>query len=298
MVIISGSSHPSFARSLARSLPAPLLLRTIDRFPNGEIHLRLRAPVEKETVVVVQTLHRSVHDQLMELLLLADAAKRAGAASVIGLIPFLAYSKQDKAFLPGEPRSVEVVARTIAASPFDHLVLLDLHDPAIAQLFPIPTTVLSAVSLFSDQVRSEAEGHAVVISPDSGGRQRSREFASLAGLPIIYLDKQRSLLDGSVRYRGISGEVEYKHCVLFDDMVLTGATAVGATKFLKENGAASITFAATHGLFFQGFAEFKTAGFKQIFITDSVPLSPGAPSFIQVISAVPLVARALKKLVQ
>lgn len=297
MVILSGSSNPDLARAVAKKLGAPLAERTLDRFPNNEVRVRLEENVVGKVVIVVQSLSPPVHDHLMELLLLADAARRQAARIVMAVVPWLAYSKQDKVFRPGEPLSARVVSRMISTSAVKRLYLMELHNPGIQGFFDIPTYQLSFKDVFVAKLKPELKKNTIVVAPDFGGITRSREFADLLGAPLVYLDKTRNLSTGRVRIHRSSRSIDGQHCVLFDDMILTGATAIRAASYLVSHGAASVTFCATHGLFSNGWEPFEGMGFSEILVSDSVPLPEGAPKYVRQISAAGTIAKALREMV-
>lgn len=296
-MILSGSSNPKLAAAIARELKVPVLKRRLDRFPNNEIRIRLEERVVGKVIIIIQSLSDPVHDHLMELLLLADAGRRHAARIVMAVVPWLAYCKQDKVFRPGEPLSARVIAKMISISAIKRLYLLELHNPGIQGFFNFPTYHLSFKGIFAKRLKRQLKKETVVVAPDFGGIKRSREFADLLDLPLVYLDKTRSLSSGRVKIHRSSDPINSKHCILFDDMILTGATAIRAATYLSSHGAATVTFCATHGLFSCGWEPFEEVGFSEILVSDSVPLPPGAPKYVHQISTTPVIAKALKEMV-
>lgn len=297
MVILSGSSHPALSRSLADELGVPLVDRDISRFPDGGIRLRITGHVHGADVAIVQTLQDPIHDHLMELLLLVDAAKESGAKTVIAVIPWLAYSKQDRAFLSGEPVSARAISRAISGSGADRVVLVDLHHDSIGQFFSIPVTHVSFMDEFVTVFRSGVpDQQTVVVSPDAGGLARSAHVAKKLGIPMLTIKKERSRTTGAVTVLSHTIPVAGKRCLVVDDLVETGATVREVGGFLKDSGAAEVIFAATHGLFTEGWAPILETGVDRLFVSDSVPTPVGTPSLVTVLPLAPVLARELTQI--
>lgn len=298
MVILSGSSNLSLATKVAAELSANLVEREISKFPNGETKLRLLSDIKGQTVAIIQSLQAPVNDYLIELLLLADAAKRAGAKQIIAVIPWLGYSKQDKVFSSGEPLSMAVVARAICSAPLHAILLMEVHSTKELEFFSLPVRHVSLIDMFVDEVKSQVNENSVVVSPDSGGDERSNEFAKRLGLPVIYIDKIRHPVTGDAEVNGISAPVNGKDCLMFDDLISTGSTVVADGGYLHRQGARSVTFCATHGIFARGFSSFDGKTVDKIIVSDSIPVLPTksnlAPHFVKVISASKTIAEALK----
>lgn len=294
MVILSGSYHQNFAKRLSRLVGCTMVRREIGKFSNGEIRVCIQGEVTGENVVLVQSLYPAIHEATMELLLLADAAKRNGAREVTAVIPWIAYSKQNKAFRAGEPNSASILGQLLSTPPIDRIITVDLHDPAIAKFYTVAVVDLSADTVFAAQFH-RASQNTVVVSPDAGGESRSKVFAGLINAPVVLLKKSRSMTSGAVTYGGMSEPVSKKHCILFDDMVVTGETVIQATMLLKRLGASSVTWCVTHGLCSEGFKKFDEIGISRLYFTDSLSLPRKIPTFVKVISIAPLIARALRQ---
>lgn len=295
MVILSGTSNPALSQEIAGILHVPVVKREMSRFPGGEIRVRMLEDVSGETVVLLQSLENPIHDHLMELLLLADAAKRCGSSSLIVLIPYLGYSKQDKIFRSGEPLSSRVIAQAINTAGYDRAVLLELHSKNILTFFRPKAADLSLKAIFADKIKPTRKGNALVISPDDGGLKRSLEFSTLLGAPFAKLSKTRDRATGEVRIHRVSIPVSGRQCFIFDDMISTGATVIEAAAFLSGAGARSITICATHGVFTKGWEPFVHARIDRLLVSNSVPLPVGAPPYVEVVSAAPALAQALRE---
>lgn len=295
MVILAGSSNAALAETIGVQLGAYSVKRVIRKFPNGELSVRLLDDVKGQTVVILQSLQAPIHEHVIEFLLLADAAKRFGSSKIIGVIPWLAYSKQDKVFQPGEPLSAEVIARAISSAPIDKLFVIDLHTRKELDFFTVPTEHLTLLDEFILQMKPSSTKNTVVVSPDAGGVMRSVKFAKLLGLPMALIEKTRDKETGKTTATSLSAPVSGKDCVIFDDVIATGSTVVTNSAYLKGNGARSVIFCATHGSFDRGFSVFDPHVVDKIIISDTIPLPDGVPDFVGIVSAAGTITRALQK---
>lgn len=295
MVILSGSSHPVLSRSLAGTLGVSLVDREISRFPDGGIRLRITGDVHGADVAIVQSLQNPIHDHLVEVLLLVDAVKESGAKTVIAVIPWLAYSKQDQAFLSGEPVSARAISRAISGCGADRVVLVDLHHDSIGKFFSIPVTHVSFMDEFVTVFRSGVmDQQTVVVSPDAGGLVRSAQVAKKLDIPMLEIKKERNRITGAVTVLSQTISVAGKRCLVVDDLIETGATVAKVGGFLKDNGAAEVIFAATHGLFSAGWEPILNSRVDRVYVSDSVSTPVGAPPLVTVLPLAPVLARELK----
>jgi ribose-phosphate pyrophosphokinase len=230
----------------------------------------------------------------MEFLLLADAIERAGAKQVTAIIPWLAYSLQDKVFREGEPLAARMIADLISHSFVHRVVLLDLHNPSISGFFSVPTEHVRALALFKETLQQTlAMEQAVVVSPDFGGIKQARVFADAMSLDLVNIDKQRDLQTGVVTPVGMSGEVQGKLCLVYDDVINTGSTAVEVAKFLKNAGASAVHFIATHGIFAQQAVEkLSDPAIDSVIVTNSI-FHQDLPKKIKVINISLLLSQTL-----
>lgn len=297
MVILSGSSHPALSRSLSGKLGVSLVDRDISRFPDGGIRIRITGDVHGADVAIVQSLQNPIHDHLVEVLLLVDAAKESGAKTVIAVIPWLAYSKQDQAFLSGEPVSARAISRAISGSGADRVVLVDLHHEHIKDFFSVQVNNVSFMDEFVAVFRSGVpDQQSVVVSPDAGGLARSTQVAEKLNIPMLEIKKERSRTTGAVTVLSQTIPVAGKRCLIVDDLIETGATVKEVGGFLKDNGAAEVIFAATHGLFSAGWEPIFHSRVDRVYISDSVPTPVGAPSLVTVLPLAPVLARELTQI--
>lgn len=250
MFVISGSSNPQLAAEIAQLMGLESVPVEIGVFPNGEKRINIQKDVHGQNIVLVQSFSTPADEFIMELLLLADALERMGARHINAVIPWMGYSLQDKVFKNGEPLSAKVVADLVSQSYIKRVLLLDLHNMSIPGFYSVPTRQLSALELFADHIKNTFElNKLVVASPDFGGLKRAREFAKKLDVNLVNIDKQRDLRTGQVTATSVHGDVKDKIVILFDDSVVSGGTVIETAKLLKEQGAHSVHFLATHGLF-------------------------------------------------
>lgn len=268
----------------------------IRTFPNGEKYVRILDQVVGEDVVLVQSFNQPVDEHLIEFILLADALERGGAREVHAVIPWLGYSLQDKLFLSGEALSAKVCADLISNSYIKRVILLDLHNHSIPGFFSIPTQVLSSLELLAQQIEGSVDySKLVVASPDFGGLKRAREFAKRLNAPLINIDKQRDLITGQVQATALHGDAHGKTVVVFDDCIVGGGTVAETAKVLKENGAESVTFVATHGLFVgDGQTIVQDSPVDSVLVTNSIKHDQLAAKITQ-ISVADLFASSIKQ---
>lgn len=244
MKFFSGSSNEPLAKKIAKLLKLKLGDVEITRFIDNECRVYVRENVDNKEVFVVQSLSAIADQHLVELCLLGQALKSLSAKKITAVIPWMGYSKQDKAFRKGEAISAQLVAKFIEAAGFDAVVTVELHSENVVPYFKIPVVELSTTSLFQKTLAKH--NHTVVVSPDRGGKSRSMRFARLVNLPIAYLSKTRDLQTGKVEITDIEGDVKDKTVVIFDDIINTGSTAIKSAQFVKRKGAKKIIFLATH----------------------------------------------------
>ena len=268
MIILSGSSHPALAKDIAQKGSFSLGLVELARLPNGEARPRILSDVKGKDVAIVQTLSDPVDMHIIELLLLIDAARRMKTKTVTVLLPWMGYSLQNKVFRKGEPLSAEVIARMIGSSA-DRVITLDFHAPEIFTMFGSPTKEVSALPLFAELLKREQ--NILIVGPDRGSAKRAHQLSSMLGVRSICLRKERSLETGAVHVSSANTDVSGSHCVLLDDVIVTGSTLVEASRLLKSSGASKITVCVTHGLFIGDALHHLHQLVDRIIVTDSIP---------------------------
>ncbi len=294
--LLAGASHPKLSTALAQKLGFPLGECRIERFPDGESEIEVQCDVRGQDVFVLQALNAPVGENLLELALLSDAIHRGGAKSVTAVVPYLGYARQDRRELGREPLGARVMAELLSAGRIDRLVCLDLHSRAVEGCFPQPLEHATAIDALAKQL-ADVPRPAVVVSPDLGAVKRAEAYAQLLNLPVAIIHKQR--LSGSeVAVRKVVGDVKGLHPVIVDDMISTGGTIAASVQACLDAGSqAEVTIAATHGLFVgSAFERLAKLPIRKVVCTDSVPQPEKTPFTLQTVSAAPMLAAVIQRL--
>ena len=255
-------------------------------FPDGESYVRLEGNVQGESVAIVQTTCPPAQDgRLFQLAFMVDAAKRGGAVKVTAVVPYLAYARQDKMFLAGEGISVETVARMLKAAGVDELLSVNIHSEEALGQFPFPAKTVSAIPLLARYFVQRGFKGAFALSPDKGAMYIARQAQAVLGGDAGHLDKQRDRYTGQTKQTAEGLNVKGQTVIIFDDIISTGGTIVGAAKILREKDAKHVFCACVHGLLI-GDAEKRIldAGVEEIVGTDSVPGSVSKVSLASLLS--------------
>lgn len=291
MKIVLGPASQELGEKISQLTSIPIVPVASKSFPDGESYIRLEGNVQDEHVVVVQTTGAPQERRLMQLAFMAAAAKRNKARKVTAVVPYLAYARQDKIFLPGENVSIETVAQMLKAAGVDALVTVNVHSESALSRFPFPAKTLSAISLLAEYFVQKGCKKAFALAPDKGAMYIAQQAQSVLQGEAGHLEKQRDRYTGQTSQTGKGLNVKGQTVIIFDDIISTGGTIVGAAKILRELGAAHVYTACVHGLLI-GDAEKRIldAGVEEIVSTDSVP------SHVSKVSLAPLIAKALKAL--
>lgn len=289
MKIILGPASIALAEKIARLANYEKVPVTNKTFPDGESYIRLEGNVQNEHAIIVQTTSAAHDTQLMQLSFMADAAKRNGAQTVTAVVPYLAYARQDKMFLSGEGISIETIARMLQAAGVDASLTVNIHSENTLKKFPFPAKTLSAIPLLAEYFVQKGFKKAFALAPDKGAMYIAEQAQKVLGGEAGHLRKQRDRHTGQTSQTGKGLNVKGQTVIIFDDIISTGGTIVGAAKILRELGAAKIFTACAHPLLI-GDAEKRIfeAGVEEIVGTDSVP------SRVSKVSLAPLIAKALK----
>jgi ribose-phosphate pyrophosphokinase len=289
MKIIIGPASKELAQKTAKLANLETVQVTHKTFPDGENYIRLENPVQNHHVAIVQTTSPPQDTKLMQLAFLAEAAKRNGASKVTAVVPYLAYARQDKIFLQGEGISIKTVARMLQAAGVDALVTVNIHAENALKKFPFPAKTLSAIPLLAEHFVQKGYKKAFALAPDKGAMYIAEQAQNVLGGEAGHLDKQRDRHTGQTTQTAKHLNVKGQTVIIFDDIISTGGTIVGAAKILRELGAARIFTACVHPLLI-GDAEKRIldAGVEEIVGTNSVP------SHVSKVSLAPLISRELK----
>ncbi len=290
MIVLASHGSSRLATTLTEELDAELAAVEEDRFPDGEWITRVPPDLEG-TVIVVHTTPAPQDENLIKLLITLDAARENGADEIVAVVPYVAYSRQDRRFEPGDPVSFRAVARAISANA-DAFVTVDLHEPSTLEFFEVPSRNVTAAEEMGRFIAEElGDEEPVIVGPDEGARELAKTVAEVFDAEWDHLEKERISGD-EVVIEPKEIDVEGRTVVLVDDMIDTGGTMVEAAKALKELGAERLYAACTHALLTRNAdARLRAAGFEDIFATDTVP-NP-----YTVVSAARPVAEAVRELV-
>lgn len=298
LTVFSGSAQPSLAEAVSGALGVALGKREIERFPDGECHVRILESVRGRDVYLVQPTGPPVETNLLELLLIADACRRAGARQLTAVVPYFGYARQDRRASGREPVGARLIADLVGASGLDRVVALDLHSPALEGFFSRPLEHLTAVPLLVESLRGSAlAGNTVVVAPDLGAARLADRYAKLLGLRVAVVHKIR-ISGREVTVRGVTGNVDGRQPLIVDDMISTGGTIEAAAQALAAAGSLPVAaVVATHGLFVAGAEErLARVGARRLIVTDSLAPPAGFRLPLEVVSVAPILARAIQDL--
>jgi len=292
--LFSGNSNQGLALEIAARLGTRLGRVKVARFSDGECSIQVLESVRGMDVFVVQSTCPPVNENLVELVLLMDAFRRASAQRVIPVIPYYGYGRQDRV-QERKPVSAKVIANVLQATGADGVITVDLHSPQIQGFFDIPIDNLSAAGLFEKHFKKQRD-RVVVASPDVGGVKRARNFAEKIGAGLVVIDKTRPR-DNESEVMNIIGEPKGMKAVIVDDIIDTGGTMVKAAEALEKAGATRVSAFCTHPVL-SGDAYKKISGsvLEELVVTNSIPLKPGAPEKIRQLSLAPLLAETIQRI--
>ena len=276
-VLFTGNANPALAQEIGQSLGVELGKATVGRFSDGEVTVEIQQNVRARDVFVVQPTCAPTNENLMELLIMVDALKRASARRITAVIPYFGYARQDR-----RPRSArvaitaKVVANMLQAVGVQRLLTMDLHADQIQGFFDIPVDNIYASPVLLSDLKSKAYPDLVVVSPDVGGVVRARALAKQLGSDLAIIDKRRPKANVS-EVMHVIGEIEGRNCVIMDDMIDTAGTLVKAAEVLKERGAKRVFAYCTHPIFSGPAIERIAASqLDEVVITNTIPLSDAA----------------------
>lgn len=294
--IFSGSANPGLAREIAAYLGLPLSEVVLGRFRDGEISVRIQKSVRGAEVFLVQPTCAPHNDNLMELLIMIDACKRASARSVAAVIPYYGYARQDRKAAPRDPITAKLVANLLTAAGADRVLTMDLHAPQIQGFFDIPVDNLTAMPLLANYFQQKQLQDVVVVSPDAGGVARARQLSQRLQAPLAIVDKRRPMPNVS-EVMHIIGDVQGKTAILVDDIIDTGGTLTEAAQALVKEGAKEVYACGTHAVFSPPCLErLAKAPIKEVVVTNTIPVREGLPPNVRVLSVAPVFGEAIRRI--
>lgn len=292
----AGNSHPELAKALAKKLGIKVSPQELKTFSNGEIYFRPLESVRGRDVFILQTASDHVNQDLMELFLMLDSLKRSFANTIHVVMPHYGYARQDRVAYPREPISAKLMADLISKAGADHLITMSLHSGQTQGFFDFPVDNVHTHKIFYDYFKKKRLKDVVVVSPDAGGGKAAKRLADPLGVEIAIINKSRPE-HNKAEVMSVVGEVKGKTCIIFDDMIDTGGSVVAAHEALIKAGAnKDIYLAATHAVFSGPCSDrLKGAGFKEVVVTDTIPLAkeklfPG----LKIISVAPVLSEVIK----
>ncbi|MBC7358605.1 MAG: ribose-phosphate pyrophosphokinase [Desulfacinum sp.] len=293
--IFAGSSNPTLARGICHSLGLSLSACLVSRFSDGEIRVELHENVRGVDAYVVQSTCRPVNENLMELLLLVDALKRASAARVTAVIPYYGYGRRDQKDKPRVPITAKMVANLLTAAGVDRIISCALHAGQIQGFFKVPVDDLPGHWIFAEELRRVLTGREVIVAPDAAGVARAREVAEKFHLPLAIIHQEAETAWSRPL---VVGEVDGRPVVIFDDMVDSGRKLCAAARAAWEEGAEDVTGFCVHPVLSEGSLErIEASPLSRVVVTDTIPLPAGRDesSKIKTVTVAPLLARVIEK---
>ena len=296
--IFTGNSNPELAREICADLGLPLSKALVKTFSDGEIMVEVGENVRGRDVFVVQSTCAPSNQNLMELLIMVDALKRASAARVTAVIPYFGYARQDRKVAPRTPITSKLVADLITTAGVHRVLTVDLHAGQIQGFFNIPVDHLYAAPVILDDVRQRFSERLVIVSPDAGGTERARAFAKRLDAGLAIIDKRRSGPNVS-EVMHIIGEVEGQTCLIVDDMIDTAGTLCQAAAALKVHGAGDVYATATHAVLSGPALErINQSCLKEVLVTNTIPVEDkqAGCARLRQLSVANLLAEAIRRI--
>lgn len=298
LVIFSGTAHPDLANSIAADLGVELGPIRIDRFPDGEIFVRVETSVRGKDVFVVQPTCAPVNESFTELLIILDALRRASPSRISAIIPYYGYARQDKKIGGREPITARMIADMLTVGGADRVLTVDLHSPQIQGFFDIPVDHLTAVPVICEYLRGRDLSKSVIVSPDAGRVNMATEYANRLGISVVIIHKRRTGPEQTA-VSHVVGNVEGKSPIIIDDMITTGGTMARSVEALIRHGAKpEILIAATHPVFVgRALENLSNPAIKEIVVSNTIPVPPDKiDGKVQLVTISPLMAEAISRI--
>src|SRR5699024_9073349 len=295
--LISGNANEDFSEKIAKELDADLIQCDVTHFSDGEINVNISETVRGMDVYIIQPTCSPVNDNLMELLILIDAVKRASAGRINAVIPYYGYARQDRKAKAREPITAKLVAELLTVAGAQRVATMDLHAGQSQGFFDITVDHLTAIPTMVEHFKDIVTQDTVVVSPDLGGVTRVRNFANLLDLPIAMIEKRRP--DANVsEVMNVIGDIEDKNVILVDDIIDTAGTICKASSVLKKFGAKKVYGCATHGVLSgPAIKRINESALEKFIITDTIPFErKSEKEKIEVISVAPIFAETIRRI--
>ena len=295
--LFSLSSNHELAQKVAKEIGIELGKVSVGAHSDGETVVHIDESVRGDHVFILQSTSDPVNDNLMELLIMMDALRRASAASINIVLPYYGYARQDRKARAREPITSKLVANMLQIAGADRLITFDLHAPQIQGFFNIPVDDMQALPLICNYFKNKNLDDICVVSPDHGGATRARKMAVALDCPVAIIDKRRPK-PNVAEIMGVLGDVEGKNCIMIDDMIDTGGTIVAGIDMLLEKGAKNVFVACTHPVFSGPAVErLKNCAAKEVVVTDTIIL-PKEKHFdkLKVVSVASLLAKTIESI--
>lgn len=294
MKIITGTAHPQLAQDIANVMGLPLCNAKVNTFPDGESFVQIEESIRGADVFIVQPTCPPTNHNLMELLVMVDAVRRASASRITAVMPFYGYARQDRKDKPRVPITSKLVANLLTAAGVDRVLTMDLHAAQIQGFFEIPVDHLYSVPVLIKHLKAnyvKDMNNLVVVSPDIGGVKNAKSYANILGTELAIVAKQR-ISATEVNAHAVIGDVAGKDVLMVDDMTESGGTLCAAAEVLKKHGAARIFAAVSHGVLNdKARARLKDSPIERLLTSDSVPMAYGDQ--VDTVSIAPLMAQAI-----
>ncbi len=297
--IFTGNANPALAEGIAKELGTPLGEIVVSKFSDGEIFVKIEESARGQDIFIVQPTCNPVNDNLMELLIMIDAFRRASASRITVVLPYYGYARQDKKIKPREPVTARLVANLITHAGASRVLCVDLHAGQIQGFFDLPVDHLMAGPLIAQHLISEGlyNGNACVVSPDVGGVARARALAENLKTPIAIIAKRRPE-PNKVEIMEIIGDVRGKICIMIDDMIDTGGSIVQGAEALMDRGAEEVHACCTHAILSgDALHKLENSSLKSVVVTDTIPhVESNKTDKLRVLSVAPLLADAIMRI--
>lgn len=296
--VFTGNAHPALAKEICGHLGVRLGDAQVGRFPDGEVKVQIGENVRGMDVFIVQSSSTPVNENLVELLIMLDAFRRASADRITAVMPYYGYARQDRKDRPRVPISAKLVADLLTSAGANRILTLDLHAGQIQGYFNIPVDHLYATPVTVKYFRRLKLRNLTVVSPDTGGVERARAFAKQLRAPLAIIDKRREDAD-TVEVMNVIGDIEGRACLIVDDMIDTGGTLARGAATLMEKGAEKVFACCVHGVFARdAINKVCDSALEQVVVTNSIPLSPAGQQCtrIKVLSVAKLFADAIRSI--